>query len=375
MFKSAAKRASRPVTRRFFYWTDRHIEAAVHPLYAGAGRVDAALADQGSELAALHARVDALERSVEGLTTALPQVLEALSTQNAWARLGERRLAEHDAAFEDLVVRADDVAKRVDETTKRVDETAKRVDEVRATVVGTREELDRTSAELGDAVRSAVERVGGVESRVEFVRRELAFELRYSGKGSPAAAESPVVEPRVVDPEKLAAHGADLRINVGCGHVVLEDYVNVDMRDLPGVDVVAEVHNLPFDKGSLAEVHSAHVLEHFTVEDLRRRVLPNLAALLRSGGLFSAVVPDAETMLAEYSAGRYSFEELRLVTFGEQEYEGDFHFTMFSCQELADLLREAGLDAVEFPVVGRRNGACYEMHVTARMPAGTVDVA
>jgi hypothetical protein len=217
-------------------------------------------------------------------------------------------------------------------------------------------------------VADLLERVGRVEGRIEFVRRELAFELRYSGKASPADSAAPVVEPRVVDPDKIAAQGEDLRINLGCGHLPLDDYVNVDMRDLPGVDVVAEIHDLPFGEGSLSEVHSAHVLEHFTVEDLRRRVLPRLRELMRVGGRFSAVVPDAETMIAEYNAGRYSFEDLRLVTFGEQEYEGDFHFTMFSCQELEELLKEVGFADVEFPVVGRRNGACYEMQVVARKP-------
>lgn len=368
MFKTAAKRASRPVTRRFFYWTDRHIEAAVDPLYASAARVEGAVGRQELELAALHSRLGALEQAVAGLQAALPQVLEALSTQNAWARKGERRMAEHDEALEALGSGVADANRRVDDIAERVTEALGRVDAVAETAESTRSELDRTSTELRGAAESALDRVGRVESRVEFVRRELAFELRYAGKGSPSVGDAPVVEPRVVDVEKVAAHADDLRINLGCGHLPLEDYVNVDMRDLPGVDVVAEVHNLPFEQESLAEVHSAHVLEHFTVEDLRRRVLPRLRELLRPGGRFSAVVPDAETMLAEFGAGRYTFEELRLVTFGEQEYEGDFHFTMFSCQELEELLSDVGFTDVEFPVVGRRNGACYEMQVVARKP-------
>jgi hypothetical protein len=73
-------------------------------------------------------------------------------------------------------------------------------------------------------------------------------------------------------------------------------------------------------------------------------------------------------MLTEYAAGRFSFEDLRLVTFGGQEYDGDFHFTMFSQQSLIDTLRDAGLSEVRVVTAGRRNGVCYEMEVEGCVP-------
>ena len=58
-------------------------------------------------------------------------------------------------------------------------------------------------------------------------------------------------------------------------------------------------------------------------------------------------MPDAETMIREYEAGRYAYDELREVMFGGQDYDGDFHFNMFTPDSLKRLLLEAGFEDVE----------------------------
>jgi hypothetical protein len=119
----------------------------------------------------------------------------------------------------------------------------------------------------------------------------------------------------------------------------------------------------------VAVIHSAHLLEHFPLEETRRRLLPYWFHLLQPGGTFTVIVPDGETMLAEHAAGRLSFEELRLVVFGDQEYDGDFHFNMFSKTSLSNLLGDAGFTDVCVVEEGRRNGVCYEMEFSARRPS------
>ena len=135
------------------------------------------------------------------------------------------------------------------------------------------------------------------------------------------------------------------------------------MRELPGVDVVADAAGLPFEPGMVAELHSAHLLEHFPVEHLRRVVLPHWHGLLRQGGELRAIVPDAEAMLADFAAREMSFDDLREVTYGLQDYDGDYHFNMFSRDQLAGLLREAGFVEVAFAAQARRNGKCREMEI------------
>jgi len=268
----------------------------------------------------IHARVDPLrdnveriDRDVAGLKSYVPLILNAISAQNAAHRESARG----------------------------------------------QEHLHARINELAQVVSA---RIDQVEQRAEFIRREAMFELRYGGRGTAARS----VEPRVVNPEKL--HG-EVRLNLGCGHIPAEGYVNVDNRELPGVDVIADVHELPFEPEQVGEIRSAHLLEHFPLEELTRALLPYWFSLLRPGGRFVAVVPDAETMAREFAAGRYSFDDFRLVTYGEQEYEGDFHFNMFSHESLLRMLHDVGFTDVRMLETGRRNGAAYEMEVVACKPA------
>ena len=165
--------------------------------------------------------------------------------------------------------------------------------------------------------------------------------------------------------QKLRAMEGNLRINVGAGHITRDDYLNVDSRELPGIDIVADVRQLPFQPEQLKELYSAHLLEHFPVEELRRVILPRWVSLLEDGGKLVSVVPDVETMVSERAAGRIPFDEFVEVMYGGQEYPGDFHFSGFSKETLTRLLEDAGLEDVKVIEEGRRNGACYEMEIEA----------
>jgi hypothetical protein len=205
--------------------------------------------------------------------------------------------------------------------------------------------------------------------RVEFVRRELLFEVRYcSHAGTGVSPERKQVTPRIVSPEKIerARAAGTLRLNLGCGHIPLPGFINVDMRDLPGVDVIAECGALPFESGSVDEIFSAHLVEHFPQEELIRRLLPYWQSLLRPNGTFRAVTPDGAAMVAGVADGSYGFEEFREVLFGGQDYEGDFHYNLLTPESLARVVEQAGFVAPEVPVRGRRNGACFEFELAAR---------
>tara|TARA_R110001606_G_scaffold253808_2_gene401598 strand:- start:18517 stop:19881 length:1365 start_codon:yes stop_codon:yes gene_type:complete len=201
-------------------------------------------------------------------------------------------------------------------------------------------------------------------NRVEFIRREVMFEMRY-GAGTDEKMDD--VEPEIVDAEKLkVARKTGLKLNLGCGHIALDDYINVDRRKLPGVDIVADIDALPLKKGEATEIFSAHVLEHFPQEQLKRELLPYWVDLLKKGGQFRAVVPDAEAMTQHYAKGDYPYDDFREVMYGSQDYDGDFHYNMFTPDSLTALLEEAGLKDVELIESGRKNGACYEFEILAK---------
>jgi predicted SAM-dependent methyltransferase len=159
-------------------------------------------------------------------------------------------------------------------------------------------------------------------------------------------------------------------LNLGSGHIALDGYINVDRRELPGVDVVAEADELPFKHGEVDEIFSAHMLEHFPQEQIRRDLLPYWFNLLKDGGIFRAIVPDSDGMIKAYVSGEYPYERIREVTFGSQDYDGDFHYNMFSADSLSALLKEAGFSDVEILAANRENGGCKEFEIIARRPIG-----
>jgi predicted SAM-dependent methyltransferase len=219
--------------------------------------------------------------------------------------------------------------------------------------------------ELRAAADAAEAKLAKTRERLEFVRRELMLEHHYqraNGDGHNGAA-------RICTPEKLAAaNGHGLKLNLGCGHFPLADYVNVDRRELPGVDIVGPADELPVAQESVSEIFSAHMLEHFPQEELRRRLLPYWFGLLAPGGVFHAVVPDGEAMLAALTSSNYPFEDFREVLFGAQDYDGDFHYNLFTPESLHKLLEESGFRDVAVSARGRRNGKCYEFEISAVKP-------
>ena len=226
--------------------------------------------------------------------------------------------------------------------------------------------LRRLDARLDDRLAAQTARVEQLNRRLEFIRKEILFELRHSSRaGEPGGA----IESSLLNPAKLEQMAGLVRLNLGAGHVSRPEYLNVDTRALDGIDLVADVRSLPFEGDSVAEIYSSHVLEHFPVEELGKVLLPYWVSLLRPGGEFVAVVPDMETMITEYVAGRMEFEELREVIYGSQEYDGNFHFNGFSQASIRTLFEDAGLTEVEVRASGRRNGLCYEMEIAGVRPA------
>lgn len=198
-------------------------------------------------------------------------------------------------------------------------------------------------------------------ARIEFMRNEILLEIKYGQSGSQ------VIETRIVNKGKYdrLLQQNELVLNIGAGHNCIENMINIDVRELPDVDVVADAADIGLPKGIAKGVFCSHVLEHFPHERLRRTILPNWVGLLCDGGFFRAIVPDAEGMLEAHARGDMSFADLRTVTFGLQEYEGDTHYTMFSRDTLKLLLEEAGLHDVSYVATSRANGLCLEMEVFA----------
>ncbi|MFM7062291.1 MAG: class I SAM-dependent methyltransferase [Actinomycetes bacterium] len=293
----------------------------------------------------------AVQRSVDVVYPLGPEVRHVRGRQ----QLDEERLNALEPRVDVLEISMSHVVPRLDDIERNLPPLLN----VLATSTGSARRTERQMAELSAAV-------GDLWARLEVIRKELMLEVRYGGANEQPDRAAPA---RVVDPARLAAaRESGLRVNLGCGHLPLPDYVNVDLRDLPGVDVVAPVDDLPFEDGELDELFSAHLVEHFPEEQLVRTLLPYWISKVRPGGTFRAVVPDAGAMIAAYAAGEMPYEHLREVLFGGQEYEGDFHLNMYTVESLSLILKEAGLTDITVEAEARSNGICLEMQLSGQVP-------
>lgn len=233
------------------------------------------------------------------------------------------------------------------------------------------DQIALVAAKIGSAVSDNNAGLRLVEKRIEFVRQETMYELqasimRVAGK---RPDENNQTTSRIVSTGKIdEMRKTGLRLNIGCGHVQHDDYINVDARQLPGVDVIAEATDIPFASEEIQEIASAHLVEHFTAHILDRVLLPYWKSLLKPGGQLTTVAPDGAAMLAAVNDGTMSFEDFREVLFGAQDYDGDFHFNLITPDSFSAALARAGFVGIEKVYAEKRNGKCFEFKIVARKP-------
>lgn len=80
------------------------------------------------------------------------------------------------------------------------------------------------------------------------------------------------------------------KLNLGCGSDIRKDYVNLDIINREGVDVVhnLEVFPYPFEDNTFDEVISFHVIEHIEHID---ELFKELERICKRGAIIKIVVP------------------------------------------------------------------------------------
>ena len=109
--------------------------------------------------------------------------------------------------------------------------------------------------------------------------------------------------------------GTELKINLGCGALAREGWVNIDGLPLNSNTLALDLRNpLPIADGAAQHIHCEHFLEHLTLED-GKQLLGECYRVLQSGGTLRLILPDAEKYLRAYAADDAAFFE-RLKNLG-----------------------------------------------------------
>lgn len=79
------------------------------------------------------------------------------------------------------------------------------------------------------------------------------------------------------------------KLNIGCGNDIREGFINLDIAQLPGVDVVCDIENslLPFENHSFEYIICCDVLEHVDYP----KVLKEIHRVLKPDGVVEIRVP------------------------------------------------------------------------------------
>jgi predicted SAM-dependent methyltransferase len=152
-----------------------------------------------------------------------------------------------------------------------------------------------------------------------------------------------------------------MKLNLGCGNDIKKDFVNVDNRDIPGVNVKHDLSQpLPFEDNTVDYINAQDVLEHFPFRETDSRLL-DWKRVLKPLGKMRIQVPNIEAALSvlqrnerhpkyhnNYDA---AFEYFRALIFGGQDFPGNFHYTCFTPAILTKQLLNVGFTTVTIKLV------------------------
>jgi predicted SAM-dependent methyltransferase len=182
--------------------------------------------------------------------------------------------------------------------------------------------------------------------------QHAARELREARARRQAPPE-PAGEPPFVD--RFDSFRPPYRLHLGCGSVRLAGFCNVDAMPAAAVDVLDDIRTLDrFPDGSVEEIYTCHVLEHFAHDEIEP-LLRRWHALLRPGGCLRISVPDMDRIVQVYAKNFDHFQKpshtpwIGLI-YGGQTTPYDFHKTGFNACWLRYLLERNGfMDCKEYP--------------------------
>ena len=243
----------------------------------------------------------------------------------------------------------------IDAITERVNEINEKVINNESCLQG----IGETVKNNEDWLRLESGKVDSNETLYSNLRKELFFELEKNKRND--SYINKCLEKESATQKKKT--NEKIKINLGCGSLDMEGYINVDMRDLPNVDIVADVLHLPFRMGEVDEIYTSHLIEHFTSMQMLKEILPYWYGLLKKGGVLVAILPNIGYMAKEYAKGNIPFEQLAEVISGGQEYEGNYHLAVYDEKKIEGMMKEIGFREINIETANRKNGLCWEMEI------------
>ncbi len=137
-----------------------------------------------------------------------------------------------------------------------------------------------------------------------------------------------------------------MKLHVGCGNVILPGGINVDIDNIPGVDIQDDVRTLAKIKDDSCDIiYASHVLEHFGRKEFES-ILKVWNKKLKINGILRLAVPDFEKAIKWYNDTKKIEDVIGLIS-GGQKTEFDYHKMIYDRKFLTKVLKICGFDDVK----------------------------
>ncbi|MCX6717349.1 MAG: methyltransferase domain-containing protein [Candidatus Taylorbacteria bacterium] len=135
-------------------------------------------------------------------------------------------------------------------------------------------------------------------------------------------------------------------IHLGCGNKNNNEYINVDALPFPRVHYISRVEKLSMFPNNYADlVYASHVLEHVSHLQLLD-VLHEWKRIIKPGGTLRLSVPDFDKIISIYETENKKIESIIGPLMGGQDYDFNFHKSIFNEFFLNKVLKDVGFNKV-----------------------------
>jgi len=118
------------------------------------------------------------------------------------------------------------------------------------------------------------------------------------------------------------AGAGEKKLQIGCGKVLLDGWLNSDIRqDIPGVCYLDATNSFPIPDSTFDYVFSEHIIEHLPY-DGGASMLRESFRILKPGGKVRIATPDLKKILALYS-GQPTAEQERYIHWSVDKHLGN----------------------------------------------------
>ena len=153
-----------------------------------------------------------------------------------------------------------------------------------------------------------------------------------------------------------------MKLDIGCGSQKLDGYIGVDAY--VETDIKAQMWEIPLGDGEVEEIYSSHTLEHVPIA-LVQPTLKEWFRLLKPGGILLLQVPNMD-YVARYWLDGPDRSWAKMITFGNQVHEGEFHKCGFTSMGLQEDLQACGFIVDQIAIIWAYNQETLQAH--ARKP-------